>query len=162
GDELGIGLPASAPVTFLFGGVLTGLVVCAAFLLVGTRTGALPRGRVAPDGPGDTAGAAGVGGLSAGQPRPGPGAAARATAVRPGLVGCPAFPVAGARAAALARGPVAPDGPGDPPGAGVGGALALGPPRPGPGAAARAAAVAPASARPAPDRRARAVMVECL
>jgi len=100
GDELGIGLPASAPVTFLFGGVLTGLVVCAAFLLVGTRTGALPRGRVTPDGPGDTAGAAGVGGLAAGPPRPGPGAAARATAVAP--ASAPPAPDPRARAVTVA------------------------------------------------------------
>jgi di/tricarboxylate transporter len=45
--KLGVGLPGSAPVTFLLGGVLTGLVVCAAWLVVGTRVGAVPRGRAA-------------------------------------------------------------------------------------------------------------------
>ncbi|WP_329259158.1 SLC13 family permease [Actinoallomurus sp. NBC_01490] len=44
--KLGIGLPGSAPVTFLFGGLLTGVVVCAAWLVVGTRNGAVPPGRV--------------------------------------------------------------------------------------------------------------------
>jgi di/tricarboxylate transporter len=44
--ELGINLPGSAPVTFLIGGLLTGLAVCVACLLVGSRTGAVPRGRV--------------------------------------------------------------------------------------------------------------------
>ncbi|MET8005320.1 SLC13 family permease [Nonomuraea glycinis] len=43
--KLGIDLPGSAPVTFLLGGLLTGLAVCVACLLVGSRTGALPRGR---------------------------------------------------------------------------------------------------------------------
>jgi di/tricarboxylate transporter len=43
--KLGIDLPGSAPMTFLLGGVLTGLAVCLACLLVGSRTGALPRGR---------------------------------------------------------------------------------------------------------------------
>ncbi|GLY84231.1 SLC13 family permease [Actinoallomurus iriomotensis] len=53
--RLGVGLPGSAPVTFLLGGLLTGLVVCAAWLVVGTRVGAVPRGRAAaapvPAGP---------------------------------------------------------------------------------------------------------------
>jgi di/tricarboxylate transporter len=44
--KLGIDLPGTAPVTFLLGGLLTGLAVCVACLLVGSRTGALPRGRV--------------------------------------------------------------------------------------------------------------------
>lgn len=44
--KFGVGLPGSAPVTFLLGGLLTGLVVCAGLLLVGLRTGAVPRGRV--------------------------------------------------------------------------------------------------------------------
>ncbi len=56
--KLGIDLPGTAPGTFLLGGVLTGLAVCVACLLVGSRTGALPRGRVtAPardTGPDDT------------------------------------------------------------------------------------------------------------
>ncbi|TDD87483.1 hypothetical protein E1293_07730 [Actinomadura darangshiensis] len=52
-DKQGIGLPGSAPVTFLLGGLVTGLVVCAALLVVGTRTGALPSGRIdAPSRPG--------------------------------------------------------------------------------------------------------------
>lgn len=46
GDKLGLGLPASAPVTFLLGGLVTGVVVCAVCLFVGVRTGAVPRGRV--------------------------------------------------------------------------------------------------------------------
>ncbi len=49
--KLGIDLPGTAPVTFLLGGLLTGLAVCVACLLVGSRTGALPRGRAtAPAG----------------------------------------------------------------------------------------------------------------
>ncbi|MBK1787364.1 SLC13 family permease [Prauserella cavernicola] len=44
-SRFGIELPASAPVTFLIGGVLTGLVVSLVCLLVGLRTGAVPRGR---------------------------------------------------------------------------------------------------------------------
>ncbi|MEU5987351.1 SLC13 family permease [Spirillospora sp. NPDC047418] len=57
-EKQGIGLPGSAPLTFLLGGLVTGLVVCAALLAVGTRTGAIPPGRIttapdgtAPDGP---------------------------------------------------------------------------------------------------------------
>ncbi len=50
-DNLGIGLPASAPLTLLAGGVLAGLAVCAGFLLVGSRTGALPRGRATAPAP---------------------------------------------------------------------------------------------------------------
>ncbi|MEO3827477.1 SLC13 family permease [Actinomadura sp. B10D3] len=62
-EKQGLGLPGSAPVTFLLGGLVTGLVVCAALLVVGTRTGAVPPGRIsgsprpaapegtAPDGP---------------------------------------------------------------------------------------------------------------
>lgn len=42
-----IGLPGSAPVTFLLGGLLTGLVVCAGCLFVASRTGAVPKGRTA-------------------------------------------------------------------------------------------------------------------
>jgi di/tricarboxylate transporter len=45
-DRLGLGLPGSAPVALLLGGLLTGLVVCAVCLVVGVRTGAVPRGRV--------------------------------------------------------------------------------------------------------------------
>lgn len=47
--KLGIDLPGTAPVTFLLGGLLTGIVVSAGCLLVGLRTGAVPHGRaVAP------------------------------------------------------------------------------------------------------------------
>ena len=45
-DRLGLGLPGSAPVEFLLGGLVTGVVVCAACLAIGVRTGAIPRGRV--------------------------------------------------------------------------------------------------------------------
>ncbi|TDC03737.1 hypothetical protein E1284_37845, partial [Actinomadura bangladeshensis] len=50
-EKQGIVLPGSAPVTFLLGGLATGLVICAALLTVGTRTGAIPPGRIttAPD-----------------------------------------------------------------------------------------------------------------
>ncbi|MGN9783149.1 SLC13 family permease [Nonomuraea sp. ZG12] len=43
--KLGIDLPGTAPMTFLLGGLLTGLAVCAACLLIGSRTGAIPTGR---------------------------------------------------------------------------------------------------------------------
>ncbi|HEY8480039.1 MAG TPA: SLC13 family permease [Spirillospora sp.] len=46
-EKQGIALPGSAPVTFLAGGLVAGLVICAALLVVGTRTGAVPPGRVA-------------------------------------------------------------------------------------------------------------------
>jgi di/tricarboxylate transporter len=46
GDKLGLGLPGSAPVAFLLGGLLTGVVVCAVCLVIGVRTDAVPRGRV--------------------------------------------------------------------------------------------------------------------
>lgn len=50
-SKVGIDLPGSAPVTFLIGGVLTGLAVCGGCLLVASRTGAVPKGRtVAPVG----------------------------------------------------------------------------------------------------------------
>ncbi|SCK46053.1 SLC13 family permease [Streptomyces sp. WMMB 322] len=45
--KLGVGLPGSAPVTFLLGGVLTGLAVCTGCLFVASRTGAVPKGRAA-------------------------------------------------------------------------------------------------------------------
>lgn len=48
GDTLKIGLPDSAPVTFFLGGLVAGLVVATGCLLVGVRTGAVPRGRVSP------------------------------------------------------------------------------------------------------------------
>ncbi|RAJ60010.1 dicarboxylate carrier protein MatC [Streptomyces sp. Amel2xB2] len=55
----GIALPGSASVTFLLGGLLTGLVICAVCLLVAWRTGAVPRGRTtappAATGPAGTA-----------------------------------------------------------------------------------------------------------
>lgn len=42
----GLGLPGSASVTFLSGGLVTGLAVCAGCLFVASRTGAVPRGAV--------------------------------------------------------------------------------------------------------------------
>ncbi|MEV4176876.1 SLC13 family permease [Nonomuraea sp. NPDC049709] len=45
GTKLGLGLPGSAPVTFLAGGLLAGLVVCAGCLAVGRLNGGIPRGR---------------------------------------------------------------------------------------------------------------------
>lgn len=60
GTRLGIGLPSSAPVTFLLGGLLTGLVVSAACLAIGSRTGAVPPARIeAPDPAPDTTDATG-------------------------------------------------------------------------------------------------------
>jgi hypothetical protein len=48
--KFGVALPSSAPGLFLLGGLLTGLAVCAGLLLVGSHTGAVPRGRNAgPD-----------------------------------------------------------------------------------------------------------------
>lgn len=53
----GLGLPGSAPVTFLLGGLVTGLVVCAGCLFIASRAGAVPRGGVsAPAGAGGTGG----------------------------------------------------------------------------------------------------------
>ncbi|TDE52825.1 hypothetical protein E1295_18040 [Nonomuraea mesophila] len=43
--KLGIGLPGSAPVAFLSGGLLAGLAVCAGLLIVGLWSGGIPRGR---------------------------------------------------------------------------------------------------------------------
>ncbi|MFD5455420.1 SLC13 family permease, partial [Streptomyces olivaceus] len=54
GDTLEIGLPDSAPVVFFLGGMVAGLAVAAGCLLVGMRTGAVPRGRVSPTAPGTT------------------------------------------------------------------------------------------------------------
>ncbi|WP_399880590.1 SLC13 family permease [Streptomyces sp. BBFR51] len=51
GDKLGIGLPDSAPVSFFLGGLVAGLAVATGCLLVGLRTGAVPRGRIAPTTP---------------------------------------------------------------------------------------------------------------
>ncbi|MFE9008453.1 SLC13 family permease [Streptomyces sp. NPDC007875] len=51
GDKLGIGLPDSAPVSFFLGGILAGLAISAGCLVVGFRSGAMPRGRVAPTTP---------------------------------------------------------------------------------------------------------------
>lgn len=51
GDTLEIGLPDSAPVVFFLGGLVAGLAVAAGCLLVGLRTGAVPRGRVSPTAP---------------------------------------------------------------------------------------------------------------
>ncbi|MCX5401233.1 SLC13 family permease [Streptomyces sp. NBC_00102] len=59
GDKMGLDLPGSAPVTFFLGGLLAGLVVCAACLVVGYRTGAMPRGRLTPVGESDAGGTAG-------------------------------------------------------------------------------------------------------
>jgi di/tricarboxylate transporter len=53
GDKLHLNLPDSAPVSFFAGGLLAGLVVAAVCLLVGLRTGAVPRGRSAPTTPAD-------------------------------------------------------------------------------------------------------------
>ncbi|MFF4623478.1 SLC13 family permease [Nonomuraea jabiensis] len=58
--KLGIGLPGSAPVTFLAGGLLAGLVVCAGCLVVGRWKGGIPRGRASvppPSTPAPTASA---------------------------------------------------------------------------------------------------------
>ncbi|MEV5895637.1 SLC13 family permease [Nonomuraea fuscirosea] len=83
-DKLGIDLPGSAPVTFLAGGLLAGLVVCVGCLVVGRFTGGIPRGRAsvpataAPLAPGTTDPA----GPTAG---PAPGVAESATA--PGTTG---------------------------------------------------------------------------
>lgn len=44
-ENHGIALPGSAPVSFLAGGLLAGLAVCAGFLLIATRNGAIPKGR---------------------------------------------------------------------------------------------------------------------
>ncbi|TDD00213.1 hypothetical protein E1292_29320 [Nonomuraea deserti] len=66
--KLGIGLPGSAPVAFLSGGLLAGLAVCAALLVVGMWNGGIPRGR-AP-----------VSGELPGAPEPAPAA----TRTRPG------------------------------------------------------------------------------
>lgn len=55
----GLGLPGSASVTFLLGGLATGLVVCASCLFVASRTGAVPRGRVGAPAGGTPAGAGG-------------------------------------------------------------------------------------------------------
>lgn len=63
--KLGIDLPGSAPVTFLLGGLITGLAVCAGCLLIATRTGAVPKGRTAVP----------VGASSVGTPSGGTGAA---------------------------------------------------------------------------------------
>lgn len=61
----GLALPGSAPVTFLLGGLVTGLVVCAGCLFVASRTGAVPRGAVAaPAGAGGTGGSTGPGGAA--------------------------------------------------------------------------------------------------
>ncbi|MCQ0015224.1 hypothetical protein LUX39_17050 [Actinomadura madurae] len=90
-EKQGLGLPGSAPVTFLLGGLVTGLVVCTALLVVGTRTGAVPPGRIsgaprpatpdgtapddlAPDDPAPGGGGSGGGGSEA------PGAASVSTA----------------------------------------------------------------------------------
>jgi di/tricarboxylate transporter len=57
GDQLGLGLPGSAPALFLVGGLVAGLLVTAGCIVVGLRTGGLPRGRLdsAPSAPEETA-----------------------------------------------------------------------------------------------------------
>ncbi|MBZ6114013.1 MULTISPECIES: SLC13 family permease [Streptomyces] len=77
GDTLEIGLPDSAPVVFFLGGLVAGLAVAAGCLLVGLRTGAVPRGRVSPTAPGTTPTASVAGPAQAG-PEPGPGTASKA------------------------------------------------------------------------------------
>ncbi|PRX63053.1 dicarboxylate carrier protein MatC [Nonomuraea fuscirosea] len=93
-DKLGIDLPGSAPVTFLAGGLLAGLVVCAGCLVVGRFTGGIPRGRAsvpataAPLAPGatDPAGPAPASGTTdpAG---PAPASGTAEPAARPGSTG---------------------------------------------------------------------------
>ncbi|MBZ6259715.1 hypothetical protein KVH22_29810 [Streptomyces olivaceus] len=77
GDTLEIGLPDSAPVVFFLGGLVAGLVVAAGCLLVGLRTGAVPRGRVSPTAPGTTPTTFVTGPAQAG-PETGPGTASKA------------------------------------------------------------------------------------
>ncbi|MGW4735173.1 SLC13 family permease [Streptomyces shenzhenensis] len=55
GDKLHLDLPDSAPVSFFVGGVVIGLVVATGCLLIGLRTGAVPRGRLAPTSQTDSA-----------------------------------------------------------------------------------------------------------
>ncbi|UPK76310.1 hypothetical protein MU582_06620 [Nocardioidaceae bacterium SCSIO 66511] len=45
-ENQGIALPGSAPISFLAGGLIAGLAVCAGVLLIATRNGAVPKGRV--------------------------------------------------------------------------------------------------------------------
>ncbi|MFC8007075.1 SLC13 family permease [Streptomyces olivaceus] len=77
GDTLEIGLPDSAPVVFFLGGLVAGLAVAAGCLLVGLRTGAVPRGRVSPTAPGTTPTTFVAGPAQAG-PETGPGTASKA------------------------------------------------------------------------------------
>lgn len=65
-EKQGIALPGSAPVTFLLGGLATGLVICAVLLTVGTRTGAIPPGRIttAPEPPAAPSAPTGTGGTA--------------------------------------------------------------------------------------------------
>ncbi|MEV0388215.1 SLC13 family permease [Nonomuraea sp. NPDC050643] len=104
--KLGLGLPGSAPVTFLAGGLLAGLVVCAGCLAVGRLNGGIPRGRTST-----------------------PAAApAAVTAPEPGTT------TAGGAAADLASGTTAPEpasGSTVPGGGGSGPAVAAGAHRPG-------------------------------
>ncbi|SDJ45646.1 SLC13 family permease [Streptomyces indicus] len=51
GEKLKVGLPGSAPGSFFLGGVLAGLIVSTACLVVGFRTGAMPSGHLTPVGP---------------------------------------------------------------------------------------------------------------
>lgn len=90
GDKLGLRLPASAPPALLAGGLITGLVVCAGCVLIGTRNGAVPRGRVtahaggpsgaAPDAGPDVHGDDGADGGAGGRGRQGVLVAAPAAA----------------------------------------------------------------------------------
>lgn len=50
GVKLELDLPGSAPVSFLLGGLLAGLMVSAGCLMIGRRTGAMPRGHLTPVG----------------------------------------------------------------------------------------------------------------
>ncbi|WP_255413806.1 SLC13 family permease [Pseudonocardia sp. MH-G8] len=75
--KLGIALPGSAPVTFLLGGLLTGVAVCAACLLIGMRTGAVPRGRATAATPDATAPDATAPDVPPGTPAPDGGAEPR-------------------------------------------------------------------------------------
>lgn len=58
-ENQGIALPGSASASFLAGGLIAGLAVCAAFIVIGSRNGAIPPGRVtSPSGPAGTGGSA--------------------------------------------------------------------------------------------------------
>ena len=67
-ENNGITLPGSAEVSFLGGGLMAGLFVCAGFMLIGTRNGAIPRGRAEAPTPTPDAGGASSGSSSATEP----------------------------------------------------------------------------------------------